>query len=134
MYRRGSWGEGIEPAEVKVDASPDIGEVQGAYVRKTTPMSLSIDNSVSSLLWRAPSSHRVPTYFMWSVAHWYPSPSSSRFQYAVPAAAPATNAPPTANAAGAHFDQALVDVCAVIGGAVMAALGAAAVVVIVLEV
>ena len=71
---------------------------------------------------------------MWSVAHLYPRPSSSRFQYAVPAAAPATSAPPTANAAGAHFDQAPVDVCAAIGGAVMAALGVAAAVVVVVVV
>lgn len=100
-------------------------------------MSLSIDSSASNLLCSAPSSHSVPTYFMWSVAHLYPMPSSSRFQYAVPAAAPATRAPPTANAAGAHFDQAPVDVCAVMGGAVMAALGvapAAVVAVVVLEV
>ena len=96
-----------------------------------TPLSLSIDSRVSSLVCSAPSSHNVPTYFMWSVAHLYPTPSSSRFQYAVPAAAPATSAPPTANAAGPHFDHALVDVWEAMGGAVMAAFGAAAAVVVV---
>lgn len=91
-------------------------------------MSLSTAESLSNLLCSARSSHSVPTYFIWSAAHLYPDPRSSRFQYAVPAAAPATSAPPTAYAAGAHFCQALA-VWAATGGAVMAALGAEAVVV-----